>query len=60
MCQLLGRRVGEKNDVVITAYLSVILADLVTLLLDFRSVTEIPSLLSSGLVAVRYVYKAHK
>lgn len=51
---------GSKNNVVITAHLSVILAGSVISLLDFRYVTEITPLLSCGLVAVRQSYKAHK
>lgn len=46
---------GSKNNVVITAHLSVILAGGVISLLDFRCVTKIILLLSCGLVAVRRV-----
>lgn len=49
-----------KEKVVITAYLSVILADRVTSLLDFWCVTEISILLSQSLVAVSCSYKAGK
>lgn len=51
---------GSKNNVVITAHLSVILAGGVISLLDFRCVTKITPLLSCGLVAVRKTYEAHK